>query len=285
MSQIVRARFRRLHLLVVACLLALGPAASAAADSPADIASLYASQVDKRLTLPEEEVLRYGAMALQMLEQANIQLDRAQYLLLVDRSPQVQAALLLWIAPQAAPVLLGASPVSTGRVDEYEYFETPTGVFEHTTANPDFRAEGTVNDLGVRGLGAPGMRVFDFGWQQARRGWGDGSPFSPMRLLLHATDPDFLEPRLGSVQSKGCIRIPAALNLLLDHYGLLDADYAKALAEGRSFWALPPEHITVSGAGRYLIVVDSARTERPDWSPAPFHPHRGPATGPESTPP
>jgi hypothetical protein len=179
-------------------------------------------------------------------------------------------------------VLIGASPVSTGRVGEYEHFETPTGVFEHATSNPDFRAEGTLNDLGVRGLGERGMRVFDFGWQQARRGWGDGG-MSPMRLVLHATDPEFLESRLGSVQSKGCIRVPATLNLLLDHYGLLDADYAKALAEGKSFWALPSEHITISGAGRYLIVVDSARSERPDWSPAPFHPHRTPATSPEPT--
>ena len=46
-----------------------------------------------------------------------------------------------------------------------------------------------------------------------------------MRLQMHATDADRLEPLLGSARSKGCIRIPASLNRLLDHFGLLDADY------------------------------------------------------------
>jgi hypothetical protein len=36
-------------------------------------------------------------------------------------------------------------------------------VFEHTLDNPDFRAEGTVNEFGIRGYGTKGMRIFDFG--------------------------------------------------------------------------------------------------------------------------
>jgi hypothetical protein len=265
-----------LHLLVLTILLLvllLLPGVAETAEPPAAMAALYASLVDKRLELPEAEILRYGELARQMLQLARIQLDGAQYLVLVDRSPQVQALLLLWFTPQEAPALIGASPASTGRVGEFEHFETPTGVFEHSTANPDFRAEGTRNDLGVRGLGEQGMRVFDFGWQQARRGWGDGG-VSTMRLLLHTTDPDLLEPRLGSVQSKGCIRIPATLNRLLDRFGLLDADYQIALHQGKTFWVLPADHTAIAGAGRYLIVVDSGRSERPDWSPSPFRPHR-----------
>jgi hypothetical protein len=279
MTQIVRAGFRSWHLLAVA-LLVLGSAGVAgAAESPAAIAALYASRVDKRLDLPQIEIARYGEWALQMLQLNAIELERAQYLLLVDRSPQVQAILLLWVTPQARPVLIGASPVSTGRGGDYEYFETPTGVFEHSTANPDFRAEGTFNELGVRGLGELGMRAFDFGWQQARRGWGNGG-MSAMRLLLHATDPEFLEARLGSVQSKGCIRIPATLNVLLDRFGLLDADYAKARSEGKRLGVLLPDQIAAAGAGRYLIVIDSGRGERPDWSPAPFQAHRTPSSRP-----
>jgi len=31
-------------------------------------------------------------------------------------------------------------------------------------ANMDYRAEGTLNKLGLRALGRKGMRVYDFGW-------------------------------------------------------------------------------------------------------------------------
>ena len=101
------------------------------------------------------------------------------------------------------------------------------GVFAHSLDNPDFRAEGTLNSNGIRGYGAKGMRVFDFGWQRVPKGWGDGA-VSEMRLQMHATDPDLLERRLGSAQSKGCIRIPATLNRFLDRHGVLDADYERA---------------------------------------------------------
>jgi hypothetical protein len=225
--------------------------------------------VDKRLRVPASEAQQYGTLALQMLQAANITLERPQYLLLVDRSPRVQAALLFWLAPPATAQLIGASPVSTGRTGEYDHFETPTGVFDHTTLNLDFRAEGTYNDNGIRGFGVQGMRVFDFGWQPARRGWGQGGE-SPMRLLLHATDPEQLEQRLGSVQSKGCVRIPATLNRLLDQYGVLDADYNDALTEGRRLWVLSPQRVPVADAGRYLVIVDTDRRTRPAWSPHPL---------------
>ena len=87
-----------------------------------------------------------------------------------------------------------------------------------------------------------------------------------MRLQMHATDPDRLEQRLGTVQSKGCIRIPAALNRLLDHYGVLDADYLAAEADGLPIWVLPAGQVPVRDAGRYIIVIDSGATERPAWA-------------------
>lgn len=225
----------------------------------------YLLQVDRRLELPEEEAQRYGALALTMLADADVSLAAPQYVVLVDRNPYVQAVFVYFISRDQAYVLIGASPVSTGRVGKFDHFETPTGVFEHTPANPDFRAEGTKNKLGIRGYGVVGMRVFDFGWQQARRGWGQGG-MGIMRLQMHATDPDILEPRLGRVQSKGCIRIPAALNRLLDRYGVLDAAYEAMQSTGRVMWILPPDRSPVDDAGRYLIVVDTLRVKRPLWA-------------------
>ncbi len=254
--------------LWLACLAC--PALPAAADGTdaAALAAQYAASVDRRLQVPASEVQRYGALAQQALRAAGVDPLLPQYLVLVDRSPQVQALLLLWLAPQAEPVLIGASPVSTGRTGEYDYFETPTGVFEHNPAHHDFRSEGTPNEFGVRGFGAQGLRVFDFGWQPGRRGWGAGGT-SAMRLLLHATDPELLEPLLGSVQSKGCIRAPATLIRLLDKYGPLDADYEAAARGGEPLWVLAPQRTPVAGAGRYLVIVDSGRRERPAWAPRP----------------
>jgi len=50
---------------------------------------------------------------------------------------------------------------------------------------------------------------------------------------------------------------------------VLDADYLRAKAEGSAPWVLPPDQAPAEGAGRYLIVVDSGRSERPAWSPPP----------------
>jgi hypothetical protein len=86
---------------------------------------------------------------------------------------------------------------------------------------------------------------------------------------MHTTDPRSLELRLGTVQSMGCIRIPATLNALIDHYGILDADYERAMASGQHFWMLRPDREPTLWPGRYLVVMDSNRTTRPDWSPKP----------------
>src|SRR5262249_35519267 len=124
--------------------------------------------------------------------------------------------------------------------------------------NPDFRAQGTKNENGIRGYGVKGMRVYDFGWQQATRGWGAGG-VSPMRLGMHATDPDLLEQRLGTRQSEGCIRIPAELNTFLDTYGILDADYDEALAEGKKPLVLSKDRQPTPWSGRYLVIIDTTR--------------------------
>lgn len=254
--------------LVVGLLLAQAVLASRSLAGPADFSEIFRAQVDHRLVVPSDEAARYGALALAALSPGGIA-PQAQYVALVDRSPHVQAIFIYWIDLDAPPLLIGATAVSTGRGGSADHFETPLGVFELTPDNPHFRAEGTRNSLGIRGYGAKGMRVFDLGWQQALRLWGPGG-YSTMRLQMHATDPDLLEPRLGVVQSKGCVRIPASLNRLLDHFGVLDAAYLAAAAKGAPLWVLPPDQAPVEGAGRYLIVIDSGRTSRPAWSPSPL---------------
>jgi len=219
----------------------------------------YAREVDRRLTVPEDEQQVWSLRLSQLLA------DRAlapQYVVLVDRSPFIQAVAIYWMAPDRTFRFIGASPVSTGKPGSFDHFITPTGLFEHTISNPDFRAEGTRNGNGIRGYGRKGMRVYDFGWQQAERGWGRGGP-ATMRLQMHATDPDRLEARLGSRQSKGCIRIPATLNAFIDRHAILDGDYEQAIAVGQSFWVLSREREPTPWSGRFLVVVDTGGTSRP----------------------
>jgi len=232
---------------------------------PGDVRQAFQQEVRPALALPEDERARYGSIAESMLRQAGIYLVRAQYVLVVDRNVNVQAAMLYWLQPGGPPLYIGASPVSTGKTGRFDHFETPTGVYPHTLDNPDFRAEGTRNKNGILGYGRRGMRVYDFGWQSARRGWGKGG-IGTMRLQMHATDPHYLEPKLGTAQSQGCIRIAATLNRLIDRLGLLDMDYETYAGTGTRLWVLLPDRNPAYGAGRYLIITDTARSQRPAWS-------------------
>jgi hypothetical protein len=255
--------------LLLACLWAVVPAM--AQPSAVPLAAEFAQEVDRQLTVPEAEQQAYAALLAQTLAAQGLATASAQFVLLVDRSPQVQAAMLYWKPSSDAadlPRFVGASPVSTGHPAGYEHFETPLGVFEHVMANPDFRAEGTLNELGIRGYGIKGRRVFDFGWQTAQRGWGARGS-SVMRLQLHATDPQVLEPRLGSPQSKGCVRTSGGFNHFLDLHGILDADYEAPLAWGDNLWMLLPQRQATPWSGRYMVVVQTQRSERPAWSPWP----------------
>jgi hypothetical protein len=257
---------RTIIVLLLGCAgFVLAGTTSYASPAPDELAAAYGRMVRQQLSLPPNEIRYYAARTARMLRDAGVFLIAPQYVAVVDRDPHVQAILVFWLDPAAASRLIGASPVSTGRTGQFDHFETPIGVFEHSMANPDFRAEGTKNKFGIRGYGRKGMRVFDFGWQQATRGWGNGGP-GVMRLQMHATDPDLLESRLGQVQSKGCIRIPSGLNSFLDYFGVLDADYEIAANAGESLWVLSPNRTPAAGAGRYLVILDSARTVRPAWS-------------------
>jgi hypothetical protein len=223
--------------------------------------------VDRRLNLPEAEQREYAELLAQKLEALDI--DKPQYVVVIDRNPFTQSAMIFWISPDGALSFIGASPVSTGKPGAFDHFVTPTGVFRHAISNPDFRAEGTYNEFGIRGYGLKGMRVYDFGWQKAEKGWGAGG-VGVMRLEMHATDPDRLAYKLGTAQSKGCVRIPASLNRFIDDYGILDGDYEAAMAEGRTFPVLSKTRRPTPWSGEYLVVVDSRRTHRPGWSPNPI---------------
>ena len=257
---------------------------SAQTESGTSLALAYQREVSGRLDIPPEARMRYAQLLETALDGAANPFMKSQYILVLDRNPNVQAIFVYWLDAQASADRLhfiGASPASTGKSGRIGYFVTPLGVFAHTLDNKDFRAEGTLNKLGIRGFGRKGMRVYDFGWVQGERGWGHGG-VSQMRLLLHATDPDYLEPHLGVAMSKGCIRIPAALNTFIDHYGLLDADYDQALADGKKLWMLRPDRAPTPWSGRYLVIVDSGSSERPAWSPEPAADVRQPAANIQS---
>lgn len=217
----------------------------------------FLQQVQRHLNLPAPIAMRYAGLLASALQADGHESDAGDWAVLVDRNPRVQAAMLFARPADDAPwQWVGAAPVSTGKPGTFDHFITPTGVFSHSMDNMDFRAEGTYNENGIRGYGVSGMRIYDFGWVDAQRGWGKGGE-SQMRLQMHATDPDRLEARLGHPASKGCVRIPATLNRLLDHYGLLDADYLAAVQRGDSLWVLAPGRAPVARPGRYLVIVDS----------------------------
>ncbi len=230
---------------------------------------MFSRQVTRRLNVPAAEQRAYaGRLQAALREHALGELS-GEYVVMVDRNANAQALFIYFRAtPADAWQMIGASPVSTGRPGEFDHFVTPLGVFEHTPSNMDFRSEGTENQNHIRGYGKRDMRIFDLGWAQAERGWGKGG-ISQMRFQMHATDPDRLEPLLGVRHSKGCVRIPASLNTFLDHYGILDAEYAALVDSGKSLWVLKSDRQIVPWAGRYIVVVDSERKARPAWSPAP----------------
>ncbi|MEO7281046.1 MAG: L,D-transpeptidase [Casimicrobium sp.] len=231
----------------------------------------FVRSVAPTLSVPAEESKGYAVRLQSALDSAQIQLASPQFVVLIDRSVNVQAAFIYWGSVAQGWSLVGATPVSTGLPGRYEHFTTPLGVFDHSRANPDFRAEGTKNKLGFRGYGRKGMRVYDFGWVYAPRGWGDGA-MGILRLQIHATDPDRAEPRLGTAQSEGCVRISSSLNDFIDRHALLDADYERAVADGSHLWVLRADRTPTSTPGRYLVVVDSVSKERPAWSPLPSLP-------------
>jgi hypothetical protein len=239
-------------------LLLLSSSASLAQSAMGDFPDIFQMEVKSPLSLSASEIDGYRARMAQAFLTRDL-VPGVQFVVLVDRSPQAQRA-LVFIGGGSDALYVGATKVSTGDIGRFDYYITPLGVFEHTLLT-DFRAQGTTNAHGVRGYGAKGMRIWDFGWQQATKGWGarfKTGELGAIRLQMHATDPELLEPRLGRRASKGCVRIPASLNKFLDEYGVLDGYYDVEVAKGHRPWVWDADHVQTPYSGRYLVVVDTS---------------------------
>ena len=228
------------------------------------LAAEFERMVSPRISVSAEIAQFYSERLQDALSKGHTRITNKQYVVLVDRNPHVQMVMVYLGSTAEGWEFIGAAPASTGLPGQFDHFLTPLGVFEHSLDNPDFRAEGTKNEFGFRGYGLKGMRVYDFGWVEQARGWGNGEKML-MRLQMHSTDPDLAEKILGNPRSKGCIRIPASLNDLIDRYGLLDAEYDAAISRGVEFWVLRKDRIPATFPGRYLIVIDSGLTKKPVW--------------------
>src|SRR5690242_7925680 len=137
---------------------------------------------------PGQEVAWLGR-AKAAIAAAGYSIVQPQLLVVVDRNPALQQMRIVLAQPDAPLQVIGGTKVSTGQAGRRGYFITPVGVFLHTDAILDYRALGTFNENHIRGLGLKGMRVWDFGWQQADRGWVADADTVDIRLLMHATDP------------------------------------------------------------------------------------------------
>jgi hypothetical protein len=193
------------------------------------------------------------------IEASDWTIDRPQLLVVVDRNPSVEELRIMMVAQDGPWQVIGGSKVSTGEAGRRDYYITPVGVFLHTDAILDYRAQGTFNENHIRGLGLKGMRVWDFGWQWATKGWRADKEGGDIRLLMHATDPKYLEQRIGRPASEGCVRVPATMNRFLDRHGVLDADYERAAIDDVRYRALlMPNRVPSPLAGNAMIVVDSS---------------------------
>ena len=211
--------------------------------------------------LPDDPVRARGAIesARRMLLAAATVIDLPQLMILVDRSPDVQQLWIVVARPDDRPWdVVGAVRVSTGKPGRREHFKTPVGVFINDGSILGYRAQGTPNEYGIRGIGTKGMRVWDFGWQTTED-WRTPGALSAVRLQMHATDPTVLEPRLGRWDSAGCIRIPSRLNAFLDNSGIIDAKLHYLAASSRAVTALLPKDAAPAPlAGDKVVVFDSS---------------------------
>jgi hypothetical protein len=233
--------------------------------SAIDFVSQQFSKVKQRHVSDEDKQF-YQTTVNQLLnsESENNQgLQSSQFIIVVDRAIKRQLAILtFWDYENKNAVIIGYTPVSTGLGNvrkRKDYFFTPTGLFENSTDNPSYRALGTKNENGIRGIGAKGSRVWDFGWQKAQAGWRKNFIID-IRMEMHATDPDYLEQRLGTPQSEGCVRIHQTFNRFLDKYGIIDKNY-EDLAKTKDLWVLKKDREPVKLAGKYINIIDTSQAD------------------------
>ncbi len=190
------------------------------------------------------------------LKATGLRFEASQYFVWADRNPSSQIVLVgFYDARQNSIDFLGADLMSSGNLEKGgDYFITPVGIFENTVDNFSYRAQGTPNQEGWRGLGGKDSRVWDFGYQKSLKKYKGGNTMSEMRLLMHATDPEKGEPRLGRTDSKGCVRISQYLNRFLDTYAVLDRHYEEWAKNKPSSWLLKKDRQPVGYPGLYLFI-------------------------------
>ena len=194
----------------------------------------------------------------------------SQYFVYADRNPKKQMILVCFFDSATRRItIIGADKISTGNPKRSGHFLTPTGVFENSLKNPSYRALGTKNANGWRGFGVKNSRVWDFGWQETT---DKNNQKTEIRMLMHATDPDFGEKKLGQVESKGCVRISAKLDKFLDHYGIIDKDYEEHKQLTNPSWLLAADREPVIAAGKYLLIGDSEEASHNPEIPAIWEP-------------
>jgi hypothetical protein len=221
-------------------------------------AALAAAVPQDDPTLAPDRAQAWIALARQALAPSRALLLDPELVVVVDRNPAVQRLAIVLADPYGPWQMIGGGKVSTGEAAVHGAYITPTGVFAHDGGILDYRALGTFNQYHIRGLGITGMRVWDFGWQTAERGWGPPGETGEIRMLLHATDPDALEPLLGRPTSEGCIHVSTSMNRFLDVHGVLDRDYEMLARYDPAYGAaLLPDRDPSLLAGDKLVVVDS----------------------------
>jgi lipoprotein-anchoring transpeptidase ErfK/SrfK len=216
------------------------------------------TEVPRLITLSPAEAEHLTGLARTAIAASGQRLDMPQLLVVVDRNPAIQEMTIVLARADKPWDVIGTTRVSTGQTGRWDHFVTPTGVFPASADIMGYRALGTFNENHIRGLGVKGMRVWDFGWQTATKGWRRDGEEGQMRLEMHATDPDRLEQRLGRPASEGCIRLSAPVDRFLDRHGIIDAAFERAAINDDRYRALLlPDRAPTPLAGDLLVVVDS----------------------------
>jgi hypothetical protein len=214
--------------------------------TPHELREAYRKQVRQSLHVPQDEVRLYGGISELQLFGDGRELLAPQYVLVIDRNAHVQAAFLFWRLVAGSYELIGASPVSTSAAASGPVTEQ-LGLFEAGAALGGVECDRRLSSAcRTRGIHDPGGHHVRHGSAATRALW----------LRVRGADRE-AERHLGRPCAEDCIVLPASLIRFLDGYGVLSDGTDR-----------PQRHV-LPYRGRYLLLVDSERDERPSWSPPP----------------
>ena len=125
-------------ILLAIALLIVSSDVSANNEDGTSLVLTFQHDVDMRIELPQEAQVQYAELLEDTLNKASTSIEVSQYVMLVDRNPNVQVIFLYWLDALSSSDrwrFIGASPVSTGRPGRFDHFITPLGIFAHTLKN------------------------------------------------------------------------------------------------------------------------------------------------------